>query len=71
MVKQPKLDIFEFTDGRQITLGDLPPGLVLDVLVVPGHEELSTILDKEQSVQKAQEKEREKEPFLARLMARF
>jgi len=70
MSKKPKRDVFEFSDGRQITLGDLPAGLIFYVLVVPGAEELSTVLEPEQAVQQ-QEEEREKEPFLARLLARW
>ena len=70
MLKRPKRDIFEFSDGRQITLGDLPSGLIFDVLVVPGSEQLSTLLDMEPAVQH-EEEEREKEPLLARLLARF
>jgi len=35
MSKHPKRDIFEFADGKQITLGDLPAGLIFDVLAVP------------------------------------
>jgi hypothetical protein len=70
MLKRPKRDVFEFTDGRQITLGDLPAGLIFDVLVVPGSEQLSTVLEMEPAVQH-QEEETEKEPFLVRLLARF
>jgi len=70
MSKKPKRDVFEFPDGRQITLGDLPGGLIFDVLVVPGSEQLSTVLEMEPAVQH-EEKEREKEPFLVRLLARF
>jgi hypothetical protein len=69
MLKRTKLDIFEFSDGRQFTLDNLPVGLVLDVLVVPGQEELSYILGKESVAQ--DEEETEREPFLARLLARF
>ena len=69
MIDQPKLDIFEFPDGRQMNLSELPAGLVLDVLVVPGQEELSDILDKESASQ--EEEETEREPLLARLLARF
>jgi hypothetical protein len=69
MIKQPKLDIFEFPDGRQMNLSELPAGVVLDVLVVPGQEQLSDILDKESAAQ--EEEETEREPFLARLLARF
>jgi hypothetical protein len=70
MLKRPKRDVFEFSDGTQITLGDLPAGLIFDVLVVPGSEQLSALLDMEPAVQHAEE-EREKEPFLVRLLARL
>ncbi len=70
MLKRPKRDVFEFSGGRQITLGDLPAGLIFDVLVVPGSEQLSTLLEMEPAVQH-EEEEREKEPLLTRLLARF
>ena len=70
MLKRPKRDVFEFSDGRQITLGDLPAGLIFDVLVVPGSEQLSALLDMEPSEQH-EEEVREKEPFLVRLLTRF
>ena len=70
MLKRPKRDVFEFSDGKQITLGDLPAGLIFDVLVVPGSEQLSTVLEMESVVQH-EEEEREKEPFLVRLLAHF
>ena len=70
MLKKPKRDVFEFSDGRQITLSDLPAGLIFDVLVVPGSEQLSALLHMEPAVQH-EEEEREKEPFLARLLTRF
>jgi hypothetical protein len=69
MLKRPKRDVFEFADGRQIPLGDLPAGLIFDVLVVPGSEQLSAILKQEAAVH--DEEESEKEPLLARLLARF
>ena len=70
MLKRPKRDVFEFSDGKQITLGDLPAGLIFDVLVVPGSEQLSTLLEVEPAVEHAEE-EREKEPLLVRLLARL
>ena len=70
MLKRSKLDIFEFADGRRMMISELPPGLILDVLVVPGHEELSVILEKERTNQE-QEDEREREPFFSRMLARF
>jgi len=70
MLRVPKLDIFEFADGRQINLRELPAGLILDVLVVPGHEELSTVLEKQEAIQE-QEDEKGREPFFTRLLARL
>ena len=70
MLKRRKRDVFEFSDGTQIMLGDLPDGLIFDVLVVPGSEQLSTVLDKEPAVEH-EEEEKEKEPLLTRLLTRF
>src|SRR6266568_5936807 len=67
--KRPKRDIFEFADGKQITLDDLPAGLIFDVIAVPGSEQLSAVLNREQAVH--DEEETEKDPFLARLLAHF
>ena len=67
MLKRPKRDIFEFSDSRQVTLGDLPAGLIFDVLVVPGSEQLSTLLELEPAAQEETEKER----FFARLLTRY
>src|SRR5437667_608746 len=65
MLKRPKRDVFEFSDCKQITLGDLPAGLIFDVLLVPGSEQLSTPLDMKPAVPH-EEQEREKEPLLVR-----
>ena len=70
MLEKPKRDVFEFSDGKQIKLGDLPAGLIFDVLVIPGSEQLSALLGMEPAVQDNEE-EREKEPFFARLLTRF
>ncbi len=51
-------------------MGDLPAGLIFDVLVVPGSEQLSTVLEMEPAVQH-EEEETEKEPFFVRLLTRF
>ena len=61
--KLPKRDIFEFADGKQITLDDLPAGLIFDVLAVPGSEQLSGVPNLERAVH--DEEETETEPFLA------
>jgi hypothetical protein len=68
MLKHPRLDIFEFADGKQITLGDLPADLIFDVLVVPGSEQLSAVLNMEPA---DDEEEREKESLLGRFLAHF
>jgi len=69
MLKHPRRDVFEFTDGSQISLGDLPAGLIFDVLVVPGAEQLSAVLNTEPN--ENEEDKREKESLLNRLMAHF
>jgi len=69
MLKHPRRDVFEFTDGSQISLGDLPAGLIFDVLVVPGAEQLSAVLNTEPN--EYEEDKREKESLLDRLMAHF
>jgi len=63
MLRHPKRDIFEFADGKQITLDDLPAGLIFDVLAVPGSEQLSGVLNMEPGVH--DEEKTEKEPLLA------
>jgi len=71
MLEHPKRDVFELSDGRQLTLNDLPPGMRFDILMVPGLEHLSTFLDPERVGQERKEKEEEKEPFFARLVKRL
>jgi hypothetical protein len=44
MLKTPKRDIFQFSDGREVAVNALPVGLIFDVLEVPGSENLSTLL---------------------------
>ena len=66
MLRHPKRDIFEFADGKQITVDDLPAGLIFDVLAVPGSEQLSGVLNTEPVAQ-----DTENDPFLARLLAHF
>jgi hypothetical protein len=68
MLKRPKQDTFELADGRQIALGDMPTGLIFDVLVIPGSEQLSAVLEKNSA---AQDEEDRGEPLLARLWAHF
>ena len=63
MLKRPKRDVLEFSDGRQITLDDLPAGLIFDVLAVPDSEQLSGVLNMEPAVR--DEEKTEKEPLFA------
>lgn len=69
MLKHPRRDVFEFPNGRQFSLADLPAGLIFDVLVVPGSEQLSAVLDAEPN--ENDEDKKETESLFARLMAHF
>jgi hypothetical protein len=66
MLRHPNRDAFEFSDGQQIPLGNMPAGLLLDVLLVPGAEELSAILKLERAAHDGEEEE--KESLLGRLI---
>jgi hypothetical protein len=66
MLLHPKRDVFEFEAGRQMAVNQLPDGLILDVLVVPGKEELSTLVTA--VAQPEQEPAREERSVLARLL---
>ncbi len=46
MLKAPKRDIFQFSDGREVAIDALPADLIFDVLVMPGREHLSAVLKK-------------------------
>ena len=67
MLKHPRRDVFEFANGTEISLGDLPAGLIFDVLVVPGSEQLSAVLNTKTN--ESDEDQRERESLLVRLMA--
>ena len=69
--KRPRRDVFEFADRSQIALGDLPVGLIFDVLVVPGSEQLSTLLNNQPKEHEENKGEDEKESLFARWMAHF
>ena len=69
MLTRPKRDVFEFADGERSRLDELPAGLIFDVLIVPGSEQLSAVLNTEDPVQN--DEDPEKEPFLTRLMTHF
>jgi hypothetical protein len=68
MTGRSKRDIFEFQDGRQIEVNQLPAGLIFDVLLVPGREHLSGVLNPPQTVR---EEADDYEPALARLRHLF
>ena len=69
MLIRPGRDIFEFSDGSQIALGDLRAGLVFDVLVVPGSEQLSEVLNTKPKESENDEDKPETESLFARWMA--
>jgi len=67
MTSRPKRDVFEFPDGRQIEVNHLPTGLIFDVLLVPGREHLSGVLNPPAE----REQDEDHEPVLARLRHLF
>src|SRR5207245_10037608 len=50
MLKRPKRDLFEFADGKQITLGDLRACLLFGLLAVPGSALLSGVMSMDPAV---------------------
>jgi len=71
MLTSPKRDVFQFSDGREITLGTLPAFLILDVLEVPGTESLSVVLKKESETGNSSESEAYKPTLLERALQLF
>jgi hypothetical protein len=68
MLPRPKRDVFEFEGGRQIEVNQLPSGLLLDVLVVPGKEELSRLVTGAAKPEREPEPVPEERSVLARLL---
>jgi hypothetical protein len=68
MLSHPKRDVFELEGGRQLAVNQLPSGLILDVLVVPGKEELSTLVTGAAQPEREREPVREERSVLARLL---
>jgi hypothetical protein len=66
-----KRDVFEFPDGREIEVDRLPAGLLFDVLLVPGREHLSGVLNAQRGNAPEPEPVEEEEPVLARLRRWF
>jgi hypothetical protein len=69
MLENPKRDVFEFSDGKQIKVDAMPTGVLFDVLLIPGSEHDSSLLTVVSAIEN--EEGREKEPFLTRLFARL
>src|SRR5262249_57870600 len=59
MLRTPKRDVFESLARKQIRLDDMPAGVVFDVLVVPGSEQLSAFLTEEAAGQDEEEEKKE------------
>lgn len=71
MLTAPKRDVFQFSDGREITLGTLPAFLIFDVLEVPGTEILSAVLKQGSSTVDVSEPEAERPSLLERVLQLF
>lgn len=71
MLKRPKRDVFQFSDGREVDMNTLPSGLVFDILEVPGKEELSKLLKHEEERREELESAIKRESLLERVLALF
>ena len=71
MLKAPKRDVFQFSDGREMAIDALPYGLILDVLVVPGREHLSAVLKKGHVGVEVSEAQAERKSLLERVLQLF
>jgi hypothetical protein len=71
MLKNPKRDVFQFSDGRELDVNSLPSNLVFDVLEIPGKEELSQVLKEDTSQNERSEPAATRESLLERIFARL
>jgi len=71
MLKTPKQDIFQFSDGREMAIDALHYGLIFDVLVVPGSEHLSAVLNKGHVGVEVSEAQAERKSLLERVLQLF
>jgi hypothetical protein len=47
MLNAPQRDVFQFQDGREVTMAALADNVIFDVLEVPGREDLSAVLKRD------------------------
>ena len=71
MLKTPKQDVFQFSDGREMAIDALPTGLIFDVLEVPGQENLSAVLKKGHVGVEVSEAQAERKSLLERVLQLF
>ena len=71
MLKTPKQDVFQFSDGREMAIDALPAGLIFDVLEVPGQENLSAVLKKGHVGVEVSEAQAERKSLLGRVLQLF
>ncbi len=71
MLKTPKQDVFQFSDGREMAIDALPTGLIFDVLEVPGQENLSTVLKKGHAGVEIWDAKGERKSLLERVLQLF
>ena len=71
MLKTPKQDVFQFSDGRKMAIDALPYGLIFDVLEVPGQENLSAVLKKGHVGVEVSEAQAERKSLLERVLQLF
>jgi hypothetical protein len=71
MRSHPKRDVLVLPDDRELPINSLPAGLVLDVLMVPGSEQLSKVLETKALKSRSERVEVSEEPEAEPVLARF
>jgi hypothetical protein len=71
MLTNPKRDVFQLSDGRELDVNSLPSNLLFDVLEIPGKEDVSHVLKEGTHQSERSESVATREPLLERILARF
>jgi hypothetical protein len=71
MLTNPKRDVFQLSDGRELDVNSLPSNLLFDVLEIPGKEDFSQLLNEHNHQSDRSESVATRESLLERIFARL
>jgi hypothetical protein len=71
MRSRPKRDVLVLMDDRELPINSLPSGLTLDILMIPGSEQLSKVLEARAANSRSEQMEVFEEPEPEPILARF